>query len=502
MPDSINIPEHYINDCRSAFLSIFALSLYVLVTLLGSSDADLIGGASEITLPLFNVSTSASDFFWISALLVSLLTISSQFISANLAIYLHKVTDGHAEKCADRIPIYMRWGLHILDHSNSLRTSGYLVSVFCLLLVPIFMLVSVWWRSHVSHDIWISSLIGGMLIFVLATHIALSLRLKFADGGMHVARILGTAVLAMLVSIGVVALTLARTGAISTKLVAKANLEYGHIVPSKENYVPRFVWVQNYNRKNGLVDAGQTNRGSLEDEWFDRRQYYIRELGAVDFDGVDLSYARMNHAFLAGSRLRRANLEGATMTRVDLESVDASNSLFRSANLAGAHLEQSYLVDADFEAANLNGAYLSESTLHCANFSKARLFGAKLQGAFMDATNFSGADLRRASLVGAYAKRANFNATNFENANLTGAVFWGSNLSTAIGLTQEQLNAAVGDEETLLPEGLTIPKCFKSIPVQPLPFRLQWWIEVGSVEDRLTCPWTGNIALNRSVSCE
>jgi uncharacterized protein YjbI with pentapeptide repeats len=47
-------------------------------------------------------------------------------------------------------------------------------------------------------------------------------------------------------------------------------------------------------------------------------------------------------------------------------------------------------------------------------------------------------------------------APNLTNADLTGAYLSRANLSRARNLTQAQLNAACGDTNTKLPEGLTI----------------------------------------------
>jgi uncharacterized protein YjbI with pentapeptide repeats len=86
----------------------------------------------------------------------------------------------------------------------------------------------------------------------------------------------------------------------------------------------------------------------------------------------------------------------------------------------------------DRRGADLIGARLRGTDLH----------GADLRGAYLIGTDLSGADLRRADLIGADVRDANLAA-----ADLTGAIF----------LTQTQLNAALGDQKTKIPEGLTRP---------------------------------------------
>ena len=82
--------------------------------------------------------------------------------------------------------------------------------------------------------------------------------------------------------------------------------------------------------------------------------------------------------------------------------------------------------------ADLIGARLPGTDLH----------GADLRGAYLIGADLTGADLRRADLIGADLRDA-----NLAGADLTGALF----------LTQPQLNAALGDQRTKIPDGLTRP---------------------------------------------
>jgi uncharacterized protein YjbI with pentapeptide repeats len=53
---------------------------------------------------------------------------------------------------------------------------------------------------------------------------------------------------------------------------------------------------------------------------------------------------------------------------------------------------------------------------------------------------------------------ANLEGANLREASLKDAILWGANLIGVKNLTQEQVNAAaIGDEQTQLPEGLTRP---------------------------------------------
>ena len=71
--------------------------------------------------------------------------------------------------------------------------------------------------------------------------------------------------------------------------------------------------------------------------------------------------------------------------------------------------------------------------------------------------NVSRGDLTGAQVAGAQLGGADLSSAQLGRANLTGAKLQGADLRKTIGLTQEQLNAAHGDAETQLPDGLQRP---------------------------------------------
>ena len=73
-------------------------------------------------------------------------------------------------------------------------------------------------------------------------------------------------------------------------------------------------------------------------------------------------------------------------------------------------------------------------------------------GVFLRRLDFTGANLSDANLRGADAKNAIFARVNFRNADLAGADLRGADLTGAKNLTVEQLQAAIVDETTKLPD--------------------------------------------------
>jgi uncharacterized protein YjbI with pentapeptide repeats len=127
------------------------------------------------------------------------------------------------------------------------------------------------------------------------------------------------------------------------------------------------------------------------------------------------------------------------------------------------------LRESNLRAADLNGVELWGADLWKVNLREAQLWQAKLAGAFLGRANLSEASLWKADLEGAYLWKANLAGANLTEANLEQANLEGSNLKGAnlqqtnlvntdlrkvVGLTRQQLNTAIYDETTQLPDYL------------------------------------------------
>jgi uncharacterized protein YjbI with pentapeptide repeats len=157
-------------------------------------------------------------------------------------------------------------------------------------------------------------------------------------------------------------------------------------------------------------------------------------LVGISLPSADLSGFQLHEVDLSGSRLDRANL-----SRAELFGADLSQALLYAANLSDTDLTRTMLMQADLAEANLSGA---------------RLDGANLSGARLDRADLSGARLAWADLSGAQLYHANLTGADLYHAHLTGARLDGTDLTEAKGLAQAQLDAAQGDAQTRLPNGL------------------------------------------------
>jgi hypothetical protein len=145
--------------------------------------------------------------------------------------------------------------------------------------------------------------------------------------------------------------------------------------------------------------------------------------------------------------------------RLDLISVD-----LRRAGLQGAHLEMAQFGEANLERAHLEGAHLAGADFFVADLKRANLEGAHLEGANLGGAHLEGANLEGAYLEPAYLGEAHLEGANLAGAHLEGANLEGADFSTAVALTQEQINVAYGDYTTKLPPGLTYPEHWPKAP--------------------------------------
>ena len=77
--------------------------------------------------------------------------------------------------------------------------------------------------------------------------------------------------------------------------------------------------------------------------------------------------------------------------------------------------------------------------------------------------NLAGKDLSMALLIAANLEGCNLYGTNFLGADLRDANIKNTDLSDSVFLTQMQVNAAIGNAKTKLPEGLTYPTTWQKM---------------------------------------
>ena len=164
-----------------------------------------------------------------------------------------------------------------------------------------------------------------------------------------------------------------------------------------------------------------------------------RDLAGASAIEAKLTRARLEGADLSGAKLEHGQLEGVRLLEGTLEEAKA-----RYIDLGVANMTQASLDDADLTSATLVGAILRSAILRRASLGHANLVAADLSGA-----DLRGADLQHAKL---------------HRANLDGAILFDADLRGATGLTQPQLDRAVGNRSTRLDPPLRVWSCWESRP--------------------------------------
>lgn len=174
---------------------------------------------------------------------------------------------------------------------------------------------------------------------------------------------------------------------------------------------------------------------------------------ATDIQAILTVLGRRKYSFGQGEDQR------LDLRETDLQKTKLIGAHFEKADFYRSNLENSILIEANLIGAWLREANLKEARLDKANLEEADLSEAYLVGAHLIRTNLKNADLNGSQLKRARFFRANLEGAYFELANLQGAKLRGANLKGAdltavIGLTKDQLDGAILDEGTILPEYL------------------------------------------------
>jgi uncharacterized protein YjbI with pentapeptide repeats len=164
-----------------------------------------------------------------------------------------------------------------------------------------------------------------------------------------------------------------------------------------------------------------------------------RDLRGEDLHGADFAGAKLRGARLMDTNLRRANFRGADLRGANLTDATLTGADLRGTKLNKATLTNAVLDDAKLRDADLTGALLTGALVERADFTRADLTNATLDG-----LDLRGVPLRDATLDGTMLRDAHFGGADFTGARLDAVALDWAEVRGAIGLTDEQLAAALG----------------------------------------------------------
>ncbi len=205
----------------------------------------------------------------------------------------------------------------------------------------------------------------------------------------------------------------------------------------------REYWLIGADFRRAILEYADFSNADLTNANLSHANLLGADLSGVDFTNANLSGAELMETDLSGAALMETDLSGANLSNLDLSEIDLLYANLDGANLWGVNLSGADLDEIDLSNVNLSHANLSRVDLNRAVLLNSNLSGANLSGANLSKVELEGADLSYANLSG---------------ARLRTAFLFGIDLSRVYNLTQEQINEALGDEYTKLPEGLIYPE--------------------------------------------
>ncbi|HEY1710256.1 MAG TPA: pentapeptide repeat-containing protein [Rhizomicrobium sp.] len=113
----------------------------------------------------------------------------------------------------------------------------------------------------------------------------------------------------------------------------------------------------------------------------------------------------------------------------------------------------------DCPRCDLRGADLTNTCVKNGDVQGAKFDNARLVLMCMSYANFKGASFRGADMAGANLAHSNVDGADFTGAKLSITSIKGTDLRSARGLTQGQLDAACGDAGTKVPAGMKVHTC-------------------------------------------
>lgn len=471
LPTSVDLPSHLARlgelsgNARTTFNTLLIASAYCVLTILTTTDENLLRNVSASPIPFTGTETPILWFFIlmpaaITGLYLYMLVSFNRLwdairrMPAVLPDSSELPANPHCWIFSDVVWQVMR---QLRKPSHQHKRMQYSMQSFLCFFVPIFTLLLFWWSYIPLRDERVTWLHGILTITCVTVTLWFYLRSiwgsRSANDEQSLPREFSRARLSGRLTRGnlVPVVALVASGLLIA-IVASVSLSVFDGNADRRDYASgtcppatalRFLCLFN---KRSYVDVRQTLLSSLPPNWQD-----------PDNLGIKLDWSDR----AGSSRIRKyfAAIDGAELSGFDLSYANA-----RGAFLAEAWLDEAILNKADFKFADLRFASLYQAEATGAYFSYADLRHANLANADFSGAFLDNADLRGANLTGANLADATLGYVDFGGANLRGANLSSAKLSNNEFITTEQLDAACADVYPQLPQllrGYRLPKCTK-----------------------------------------
>ena len=174
---------------------------------------------------------------------------------------------------------------------------------------------------------------------------------------------------------------------------------------------------------------------------------YDKRTPDVDWSGCKKTNKMLDDSNFNGASFIKINLTRSTLTSTKFYKSDLSKAVGYRANFDEAVVKESNMTKSEFSRASFKDAELTD-----VDWSKSELGRVDFTGARLNRVNFEFSNLSRVRFTDARITEVNFKGaytfrTRFEDVDLRGT----------LNLHQLHLKLACGNENTQLPEGLSMP---------------------------------------------
>ena len=422
-----------IKQNRNRVLFFLAFVLYVLLTVLGTTDRDFFF-ESGISFPLLNIKLPLIAFYVVAPIIIILIHFN--------VLYLYQEHQKLLQKHSKIKNFYSSMPLGIFDMPIITKgTIHTLIKIFTYLVIYIMPLLTLyihWWHFNKYQSSFYSSL---HLLYIAIDTLLLSYFLFATKVGK---------ILSALLWVGFTVATLLQM-AINNEERA-LSIIYNNFPKLKKDTVKEFT-KQYYPHLElsgeHLVSFDYNQLKTIQS--LEKSKPLALLQPPLNLENRSFKYANFSNALLVCVNLQSAKLQGANLESAKLQESDLQYAQLKGANLESANLQEvnlklaqlqrANLSEAQLKGANLESANLQESDLSDAQLQRATLIGAQLQGAILWRAQLQGADLWDAELQGATLSEAQLQGVNLREAYLQGATLWRAQLQGAI-LWRAQLQGA------------------------------------------------------------
>lgn len=183
------------------------------------------------------------------------------------------------------------------------------------------------------------------------------------------------------------------------------------------------------------------------------------KLKNADFTGSIFNNSNLSGGQIDGSKLTGAHFKKALLYRIEGQKVMMDDAVFEDATLTEANVTQSVLRKANLRRADLSRGQFQQNDFSGADLESVKAPDVNFQGSIFEGAHLDHMNLDKAILDDSKMKGASFGYALMTEASLKGADLSDAKLSNVQGLKQEQLDAACGNMNTELPNGLSISYC-------------------------------------------